>query len=238
MRVGVKNLTLAAGIAGVFLLSGLPANVSAVEKSITKTQTKKAAAKKPAEKVVVVVQSGDTLSAIAAKHKTTWVRLFNANPGLQNPDVLNAGDKVRIPNADETLPDRYGQLATAAQPTAATPQSNVVTKQYSSAPINSSSYYVGNGMWCTDYVQSKRPDVPVYGNAGYNWISAARADGKSTGSAPRVGAVAVTNGHVAYVESVNGDGSYTVSEMGWNYQAGKYNKRTVQPGTFGQFIYK
>jgi surface antigen len=92
-------------------------------------------------------------------------------------------------------------------------------------------------MWCTDYVHSRRPDVAVYGNAGYGWISSAQAAGKSTGSAPRAGAVAVTNGHVAYVESVNSDGSYTVSEMGWNYRAGNYNKRTVKPGTFGQFIY-
>ncbi len=92
-------------------------------------------------------------------------------------------------------------------------------------------------MWCTDYVHSKRPDVPVYGNAGYNWVSSAQAQGKATGTAPRAGAVAVTNGHVAYVESVNADGSYVVSEMGWNYQAGNYNQRTVNPGTFGQFIY-
>jgi surface antigen len=92
-------------------------------------------------------------------------------------------------------------------------------------------------MWCTDYVHSKRPDVAIYGNAGYNWISSAQAAGKTTGSTAQAGAVAVTNGHVAYVESVNPDGSYVVSEMGWNYQAGNYNKRTVAPGTFGAFIY-
>ena len=64
-----------------------------------------------------------------------------------------------------------------------------------------------------------------------------KSAGKSTGTTPQAGAVAVTNGHVAYVESVNADGSYTVSEMGWNYKAGNYNKRTVRSGTFGQFIY-
>ena len=79
--------------------------------------------------------------------------------------------------------------------------------------------------------------MPIYGNAGYNWVSAAQAQGKATGSTPQAGAVAVMNGHVAYVESVNPDGSYVVSEMGWNYQAGNYNKRTVSPGTFGAFIY-
>ena len=111
------------------------------------------------------------------------------------------------------------------------------TRSYSSAPTSSNSRYVGNGMWCTDYVHSRRPDVAVYGNAGYNWIGSAQAAGKATGSAPQAGAVAVTNGHVAYVESVNPDGTYVVSEMGWNYKQGSYNKRTVSPGTFGKFIY-
>lgn len=96
---------------------------------------------------------------------------------------------------------------------------------------------LGNGWWCTDYVHSRRPDVPIYGNAGYNWIAAAAASGKATGVVPQAGAIAVMAGHVAYVESVNADGSYNISEMGWNYQPGNYNARTVGPGAFGGFIY-
>ena len=127
--------------------------------------------------------------------------------------------------------------AAAQQQVVAQTATTYTTRSYSSAPVSSSSYYVGNGMWCTDYVHSVRPDVPIYGNAGYSWISSAQADGKATGSTPQVGAVAVTDGHVAYVSGVNADGSYQVQEMGWNYQAGNYNERTVQPGTFGAFIY-
>jgi surface antigen len=191
----------------------------------------------------VEIKQGDTLEKIATDHKTTYVRIFNANEQLTSPDLINAGDKVRIPSDDEQLPDRYAQVA-AAQATAAasTPviaqtATTYTTRNYSSAPVNSNSYYVGNGMWCTDWVHSKRADVPIYGNAGYNWVSAAQAQGKATGTTAQAGAVAVTNGHVAYVESVNSDGSYVVSEMGWNYKAGNYNQRTVQPGTFGAFIY-
>ena len=181
------------------------------------------------------------MASIAEKYNTTWTRIFDANESLSNPNAIDIGQKLRIPSAEEVLPDRSStivavqQAAASSTPSART--STVTTRSYSSKPINSSSYYVGNGMWCTDYVHSRRPDVAVYGNAGYGWISSAQAAGKSTGSAPRAGAVAVTNGHVAYVESVNSDGSYTVSEMGWNYRAGNYNKRTVRPGTFGQFIY-
>ena len=197
---------------------------------------------KPIEQsTYAIVAAGDSLASIAEKYNTTWTRIFDANESLSNPNAIDIGQKLRIPSAEEVLPDRSSAIVAAQQAAASsTPSartSTVTTRSYSSKPINSSSYYVGNGMWCTDYVHSRRPDVAVYGNAGYGWISSAQAAGKSTGSAPRAGAVAVTNGHVAYVESVNNDGSYTVSEMGWNYRAGNYNKRTVRPGTFGQFIY-
>ena len=197
---------------------------------------------KPIEQpTYAIVAAGDSLASIAEKYNTTWTRIFDANESLSNPNAIDIGQKLRIPSAEEVLPDRSSAIVAAQQAAASsTPSartSTVTTRSYSSKPINSSSYYVGNGMWCTDYVHSRRPDVAVYGNAGYGWISSAQAAGKSTGSAPRAGAVAVTNGHVAYVESVNSDGSYTVSEMGWNYRAGNYNKRTVRPGTFGQFIY-
>lgn len=127
----------------------------------------------------------------------------------------------------------------ANQQVAATPvQQAAAPIQAAGAPAGGfGSYNMGNGWWCTDYVKSKRPDVPIYGNAGMYWIGAAQADGKATGTTPRAGAVAVMPGHVAYVESVNADGSYVVSEMGWNYQAGQFNRRTVSPGAFGGFIY-
>ena len=247
MRFNVKITALAVGVTmSVFMLAGQPTTVSAAQKSDSKSvAVKKAASKSKSKKVVVTVKAGDSLSSIATTHKTTWTRLFDANESVTDPNTLNVGDKIRIPGAKEKLADRYSQLLAAQTQTVTVPaaapvaptETTVTTRSYTTKPVNSSSYYVGNGMWCTDYVQSKRPDVPIYGNAGYSWISAAQADGKSTGSQPREGAVAVTDGHVAYVENVNSDGSYTVSEMGWNYQAGSYNKRTVQPGTFGQFIY-
>lgn len=216
----------------------------------TSTDSKQESDKKDKESknekkdVIVTVAEGDSLSSIAEANGTTWTRLFDANESIANPDAINPGDKIRVPAADEQLADRTSAALAAQQtaraqaaPAPAARRSTYTTRQYTSNPVSSSSYYVGNGMWCTDYVHSRRPDVAVYGNAGYNWIGAAQRAGKSTGTAPQAGAVAVTNGHVAYVESVNADGSYTVSEMGWNYKAGNYNKRTVRPGTFGQFIY-
>lgn len=226
-----KSILLALGVMATLVLS----NGATAEAQSKETEVK---SEVTTEKIVTV-ESGDTLEAIATEHDTTYVRLFNANPSITHPDVIDIGDKITIPAEDKELEDRFSQIAPVAAPVAATQSTatTYTTQQYTTAPVNSSSYYVGNGMWCTDYVHSKRPDVAIYGNAGYNWISAAQAAGKSTGSTPQAGAVAVMNGHVAYVESVNSDGSYVVSEMGWNYQAGNYNIRTVQPGAFGAFIY-
>lgn len=231
-----KSVFMALGVITTLALgNGFTAEAKSLQ---TDTETKK--------NKVVTVKAGDTLEAIADKHDTTYVRLFNANSSITHPDQIDIGDKITIPKKGEKLKDRFSELeAPAAQPAPATtvaaaapaPAATTTTQQYTTAPINENSYYVGNGMWCTDYVHSKRPDVPIYGNAGYNWVSAAQADGKATGSTPKAGAVAVMNGHVAYVEKVNSDGSYVVSEMGWNYQPGNYNKRTAQPGDFGSFIY-
>ena len=232
------------GVVAMLVLGNGAPTVSVSDKTETKPQVTAVTTTKEEIKTtepevkaeeVITVQSGDTLESIATAHNTTYVRLFNANPGITNPDVIDVGSQITIPAAEKELEDRFSQLAPVV--TAAT-TTTYTTQQYSSAPVNSSSYYVGNGMWCTDYVHSKRPDVAIYGNAGYNWIGSAQAAGKSTGSTPQAGAVAVMDGHVAYVESVNPDGSYTVSEMGWNYQAGSYNQRTVQPGAFGSFIYQ
>ena len=85
--------------------------------------------------------------------------------------------------------------------------------------------------YCTWYVYNRRA-VPWLGNA-WEWFGQAQAYGWSTGQTPRVGAILVTWesswGHVAYVESVNSDGSYTVSEMNfvrWNV----IDMRTIRPG--------
>lgn len=85
--------------------------------------------------------------------------------------------------------------------------------------------------YCTWYVANKRY-IPFLGNA-IDWWPNARAYGFAEGGAPRVGAVMVTResgyGHVAYVEAVHPDGSWTVSEMnfvGWN----AVSSRTVRPG--------
>lgn len=75
---------------------------------------------------------------------------------------------------------------------------------------------------CVSYVAWKIHStgryVPHFGGAGNanQWPSTAARHGISSGSTPKAGAAAVMNigyyGHVMYVESVNGDGTITVSD--------------------------
>jgi surface antigen len=108
----------------------------------------------------------------------------------------------------------------------------------------------GNGFsygYCTWWVAHKR-SIPWRGNA-YEWWWNARAFGFAEGPTPRAGAVMVMGisgtspqGHVAYVESVNANGSFVVSEMNWwGVPGGGWNRvdyRTVTSmrGVLG-FIY-
>jgi surface antigen len=96
--------------------------------------------------------------------------------------------------------------------------------------------------YCTWYVANRRC-IPWFGNA-WEWYGNAQQYGYPVGNQARVGAVAVWDqrmsgyGHVAYVESVQGDG-FTVSEM--NYTAwGQVNTRFVpysNPGPLTGFVY-
>lgn len=70
--------------------------------------------------VIVTVQPGDSLSGIAEANGTTWVRLYNANESITNPNVINPGDQVRIPAADEVLADRPLPQPVVAAPAATT----------------------------------------------------------------------------------------------------------------------
>ena len=56
--------------------------------------------KQPAksDEVVHTVVKGDTLSAIASKHGTTWQKLAECN-NIENPHVIWIGQKIKIPGA-------------------------------------------------------------------------------------------------------------------------------------------
>lgn len=91
---------------------------------------------------------------------------------------------------------------------------------------------------CTRYAWRKRQDLPGnLGNAS-TWNERAQAQGFPVDRSPRAGDIAVWEaysngalwaGHVAYVESVNGNGTITISE--WNWRGPRITTvRTISPG--------
>lgn len=177
------------------------------------------------EPVQYTVAAGDNLTKIAADRGISWLRIWNANNSLTNPDLIYPGQVFLIPDAGAQLTDRAVPAAVVAQmaPAAAT-----------RGPVAGNGYDAG---YCTWYVKNRRPDLPNnLGNAN-TWYSQAAAQGFAVGSTPQAGAVGTTTrgaeGHVVFVESVNADGSIMVSEM--NY-AGPFSFRT-RPAAASEFSY-
>ena len=78
--------------------------------------------------------------------------------------------------------------------------------------------------------------TPGGGNASA-WASAWSNHGWTTSKTPVVGAVAWFNyNHVAYVQSVGGDGSVVLEEYNW-MGSHAYHKRTVSPSDVALFLY-
>ncbi|EOA9110715.1 CHAP domain-containing protein [Staphylococcus aureus] len=95
---------------------------------------------------------------------------------------------------------------------------------------------------CTWYVYDKVGGEigSTWGNAN-NWAAAAQGAGFTVNHTPSKGAILQSSegpfGHVAYVESVNSDGSVTISEM--NYSGGPFSvsSRTISVSEAGNYNY-
>ena len=75
-----------------------------------------------------------------------------------------------------------------------------------------------------------------YGGNGSQWKYNWQQHGWPVKQTPVVGAVAYVGGnHVAYVKSVNGDGTVTIEE--YNYNPGAYGQRTLKITDIDSFLY-
>jgi surface antigen len=191
----------------------------------------------PTEKVPTqhIVAEGESLSMIADKYASTWVRLFAKNLQIADPNIIVVGEKITIPLASEQLPDR--PLPAIAPPPAPAASANPNNQSYGTTytargDSAGNTYFAGN---CTWYAKSRRPDLPNSLGNSNEWVGKAQAQGIATGTVPKVGAIGQQGMHVVYVESVNPDGTVTISEM--NYQGpGVTSGRTVAAGNF-MYIY-
>ncbi|HSW98528.1 MAG TPA: CHAP domain-containing protein [Candidatus Saccharimonadales bacterium] len=153
----------------------------------------------PVNGIVYTVQAGDTLDSLASKYRANRDQLVAYNDAELSG--IQTGEQILIPN---------GQLPAP-----------VVTRVVASAVYAGGAYNGYDYGFCTWYVANRRAAAgrPVPSNLGNanTWTVLAASMGIATGSTPQAGAVAVKHsgapGHVAYVEQVNDDGSFWISEM-------------------------
>lgn len=128
----MKLFSLVGGLLGV-------AAVFAIASGSVDAQAANSQASAPTK---VVIKKGDTLDKIGKANATTYVRLFDANLHIIDPDVIYAGDTLRIPGPGEKLASR----AAAAKPAAKPVKKVVKAKPVRTAKVAASDNISG-GVW-------------------------------------------------------------------------------------------
>lgn len=185
--------------------------------------------------VVYTVANGDTIDTIASKYGVDRQRVITYND-LEMSGVL-AGQRLVLPDGVLPQAERPETIASTSR-----------TSTSTSLRIVASAASVGNRYdygYCTWYVYNRRAQLgrPVgsfWGNA-VSWARYAAASGYLVNNTPAVGAVMQSGGyggygHVAVVESIDGEGNVTVSEMnyaGWNV----VSSRTLTAGQAASYNY-
>ena len=143
---------IAAAISGAFILAhGGPASLAganSINNIINKPQTHAAVqtvSPKTAQHVAatvasapqsktVTVNEGDNLSVIAEANSTTYVRMYDANPTVNDPNLIFPGEQLRVPNADEQLTDRPLPADAPVAPAPAAPATPAAPAETDTAP--------------------------------------------------------------------------------------------------------
>lgn len=211
----------------------------------------------PVDGIVYTVKAGDTVKSIVDKYQANAERVISYNK-LKDNEEPKVGVEIVIPGGilpEEERPD-YSPKAKIATNSYLNSKSSAKSSSISSSSSNSvalsANYNVKAGnayAWgnCTWYAYNRRPDIGSFWGNASTWAVSARAAGYRVDQTPAVGAIAQWNayanpyiwgyGHVAIVESVNGDGTITISDM--NY-AGKLNvvsTRNISASSVSNFIH-
>lgn len=168
----------------------------------------------PSEGALVQVRPGERPTAFAARLGVDPRTVLDYN-ALASDAPLPAGTYLQVPLNGAPVGALIASRFSVASP--GVPE----------VPPN----HGGNGFpfgQCTWYVATRR-DVTWGGNAGAWWWNAAGR--RAEGHVPVMGAIVVFysgwTGHVGYVESVNADGSFVISEMNFGWGWGRVDHRLI-----------
>ncbi|GCE47855.1 surface antigen [Thermosporothrix hazakensis] len=192
-----------------------------------------------------VVRPGDTLGAIAMQYGTNYQNLATYNK-LPNPDLIYVDQHVCIPGKQSGSVSNNGGGSSQG-----TTPSNVSTISYTANRTHGSGNYFPYGQ-CTWWANERFHQLHGYyvpwttNSNAWQWVDRAREFGWNVSYTPVRGAVVVLQanvqgaswlGHVGIVESINADGSVTVSNMNWGANPWSVSYSTIYPGSGVAFVY-
>lgn len=197
--------------------------------------------------IVYTVKSGDTVESIVSKYGSSVAEII----ALNDLEVSGVAEGSRIIIKDGSLPEKERPEYVAPVQNRPSRTGSVYAYTYLGSTSDRQNievvgyfYSLGGpyaGGWCTQWAWYKRQDLPSsLGNAN-TWARNAAAAGYVVNRTPSAGSIFQTAsgyyGHVGYVESVNGDGSITVTEM--NYAGGRYRviRANIPANSVGNFNY-
>lgn len=182
--------------------------------------------------IVYLVSNGDTIEQLAEKYKTNAEKIVAFND-LELTRSLPVGEYILIPDGERPFIPRPFFAG----------DGNVSVLAGFVPRFGGNGYSFG---YCTYWAAGRRAEAgsPIpnnWGNAN-TWDDLARMSGYRVDNIPEAGSIFQTDGyghsiyHVAYVESVNSDGSIVISEMnfsGWNV----VNTRVISPAEVPRYNY-
>lgn len=190
--------------------------------------------------IIYKVKSGDTIESLATKYQSSIESITVVND-LETTNGLTTGAIIILPN---------GQLPEAERPEYVPPAPRIVTPAPIQGYINSRIYWTSSNPmpwgWCTWYAWARRSKMSDnyhlpggLGNAN-TWDNSLygryRIDGQ-----PQAGAIFQTDygyyGHVGIVDSVNPDGTITISDMNGIAGWGRIGSRTIPQSEWRAYKY-
>ena len=189
------------------------------------------------------VKSGDTVESLAQKYGSSAEEIISVND-LERDHALTVDSIILIPSGVPPETERPEYVV----PRPATTTNRTTA---SSSYLYNASYASGNRYaygWCTWYAWQWRHDnMPAnydlpsnMGNAN-TWAAAAAAAGFSVNRKPQRGDVFQTTagwaGHVGIVQSVNADGSITISDMNGVAGWGRVGTSVIPASQVGSYMY-
>lgn len=197
----------------------------------------------PVDGIVYTIKSGDNLEEVAKKYQADIERILSYN-GLKSVSEAKEGQEIVIPGGilpEEERPDYVAPRTYTHSSSSVSSSIGVASANYNVKAGNA--YAWGN---CTWYVYNRRPDIGSFWGNASSWAASARAAGYLVDQNPTVGAIAQWNayaggsygwGHVGVVESVNGDGTVTISDMNYAGALGRVTTRTVPASSVSNYIH-